>query len=351
MLQESLDDHIRDEEEVRRLLGAPILGHFPVMQEGHTALPTMLRAAQARALQNGQSPDKDGAGNNGAALPLGEDGLPTGLPMVEMETGSGYTPSGYATGPDRNLLEKFRVLRSNVQFTLVNRPHSTLLITSSVPQEGKSYTTSNLAAAMALDGRRVILIDADLHRPRQHEVFEVPVQPGLTNVLVGQAQLRDCLRDTGITGLRLLTAGVLPPNPVELLNSPAMETVLETLKGEADILIFDSPPLLATADAQVLASKVDGVLYVMQLGRVPKSAIARSFELLAQARANILGIALNKIDSHASRGGDYGAYHGGYYGGHYGERENRNGQPNGVPHAGGVTAESATSDKNGTEPA
>jgi succinoglycan biosynthesis transport protein ExoP len=195
-------------------------------------------------------------------------------------------------------------------------------VTSSVPQEGKSYTASNLAAAMALDGRRVILIDADLHHPRQHEVFDMVVQPGLTNLLVGQAQLKDCLRESGITGLRILTAGILPPNPVELLNSPAMEAILEALKVESDIIIFDSPPLLATADAQVLASKVDGVLYVMQLGRVPKSAIARSFELMAQARANILGIALNKIDAESSRGSNYGGYH---YNSYYGERENRDG--------------------------
>jgi capsular exopolysaccharide synthesis family protein len=257
----------------------------------------MLRAAQKRASHH------ELAGSNGSAAPY-----------VHVEA------DGYAVGPERTLLERFRVLRSNVQFTQVDRPHSTMLVTSTVPQEGKSYTASNLAAAMALDGRRVILVDADLHRPRQHGVFKVPVQPGLTNVLVGQAQLKDCLHETGIEGFRVLTAGVLPPNPVELLNSPSMESVLELLKSEADLVIFDSPPVLATADAQVLASKVDGVLYVMQLGSVPKSAVARSFELLEQARANILGIALNKIGGETNFSG--------YYSGYYGAPEDRNGQPN-----------------------
>lgn len=310
MLQESLDDHLRDEDEVRRLLGASILGHFPLMPEGQNALPAILRAARMKSPQALELGAEDGSTAPGVGGLVGAGTAPF---TTSLENGGLY-----AQGGDRNLLEKFRVLRSNVQFTLVDREHSTLLITSSVPQEGKSYTASNLATAMAFDGRRVILIDADLHRPRQHEAFDVPLQPGLTNVLVGQAKIENTLHETGVPGLRLLTAGVLPPNPVELLNSPSMEVLLETLRAEADILIFDSPPLLATADAQVLASKVDGVLYVMQLGRVPKSAIQRSFELLQQARANVLGIALNKIDASSHRNGHYGSYYyGGYYGGHY----------------------------------
>lgn len=297
MLQESLDDHMRDEEEVRRTLSAPILGHFPIMHEGAATLPVMLRAAQKHALLGHAS-----ANGTGATSPFA-DRVPE---------------EGYAAGSDRTLLERFRVLRSNVQFTQVDRPHSTLLVTSTVPQEGKSYTASNLASAMALDGKRVILIDADLHRPRQHTVFDLPVQPGLTNILVGQAELKDCLRETGVVNLRLLPAGVLPPNPVELLNSPSMEAVLETLKADADIVIFDSPPLLATSDAQVLASKLDGVLYVMQLGSVPKSAVARAFELLEQARANVLGITLNKIGSESNFSG--------YYNGYYNDPDDGNGR-------------------------
>jgi capsular exopolysaccharide synthesis family protein len=307
LLQESLDDHMRDEEEVRRMLAVPILGHFPLMGEGHSALPAIFRASQKSALQSGSEESLD--------PPLPDTlGSPEDVPVIGLDIGNGYSRNGYAVGSDRNLLEKFRVLRSNVQFTLVNRSHSTLLVTSSVPQEGKSYTTSNLASVMALDGRRVILVDADLHRPTQHQVFDLPLQPGLTNVLAGQAQLEDCLHETGVNGLRILTGGAIPPNPVELLNSSVMEGLLETLKSQCDILIFDSPPLLATADAQVMSSKVDGVLYVMQLGRVSKSGVARSFELLAQARANVIGIVLNKIDDQTRQNSYYGGYYGEYYG-------------------------------------
>lgn len=313
MLQESLDDHIRDEDEARRLLGTPVLGHFPMMSDSQkTLLP------QAARLQAGEA-----AG--------GGEGMAVGYALNGDGTTDLKALSSNGDSSNRSLLEKFRVLRSNVQFTLIDRAHTTILITSSAPQEGKSYTAANLAVAMAMDGRRVILVDADLHRPRAHETFEVPLQPGLTNILVGQAQIENCLRETSVPGLRLLTAGVLPPNPVELLNSPTMEALMDGLREQADMLIFDSPPLLATADAQVLASKVDGVLYVMQLGRVPKSSVRRSFELLQQARANVIGIVLNKMDDKSSRSSYYSGYngyggYGGYHSGDYRD-EPRNGQP------------------------
>jgi capsular exopolysaccharide synthesis family protein len=162
---------------------------------------------------------------------------------------------------------------------------------------------------MAMDKRQVVLVDSDLRRPRVHEIFGMEAQPGLTNVLVGQVDLADALRETKIQGLRILTAGALPPNSVELLNSPAMDKLYSELKESSDIIIFDSPPVLATADAQVLSSRVDGVLYVMELGKVKRSAVQRSFELLHQARAHILGILFNKVDQ--NNGDRYDAYN--YY--------------------------------------
>lgn len=287
LLIESLDDHLHDEESVRHLVNTPILGHFPLMKDHQPSLLALAAGLQSSQYESGALVD--------AAVP------------------DPQTLARYPMHSDRHLLENFRMLRSNVQFTLANQPHRTLLVTSTMPAEGKSYTASNLAIAMALDGRRVVLIDSDLHRPRLHEAFDLPRQPGLSNVLVGQSQLDDCLRESGVPGMRLLTAGVLPPNPVELLNSPTMAALIETLKGKADVLIFDAPPLLATADAQVLASKVDGVLYVMQLGRVPRSAVQRSFELLRQARANVIGIVFNKISERIQSDGYYGYSYGSRY--------------------------------------
>lgn len=289
MLQESLDDHIRDEDEARRILNTPALGHFPLVEGSQRILLSLPAGIQPNIGQGNWDLSSDSEEPDNKAL--------------------AERPPRY----NRNLLEKFRMLRSNVQFTLINRAYRTIMVTSSMPQEGKSYTASNLAIAMAIDGRRVVLIDADMHRPRMHEAFEVPRQPGLSNVLAGQAKLEDCLYETKIPGLHLLPAGVSPPNPVELLNSPALDALLATLSTRADDVIFDSPPVLATADAQVLASKVDGVLYVMQLGKVPKSSVQRSFELLNQAHANIIGTVFNKMTEGTHSGG-YNGYNYGYYG-------------------------------------
>jgi capsular exopolysaccharide synthesis family protein len=250
MLQETLDDHITDEEEARHLIGMPVLGHSPMIPEG-----------QSRVLQLSES--------------------------------------------NPRLLERFRVLRTNVQFTLLNLPKRTLLITSTLPGEGKTSTAVNLAFAMAMDKRRVILVDADLRLPSVHKVFGMENRFGLTNVLVGQMDLHSALQDTPTPGLRVLTSGALPPNSAELLNSPAMDDVLRVLKEEADVVIFDCSPNMAAADAQVLSAKVDGVIYVMELGKVPKSAVQRSFELLHRADAHILGILFNKVGDEQTDGYDY----------------------------------------------
>ena len=257
LLQDSLDDRIRDEDEARGMIGAPVLGYFPL-------------------------------------LPILD-----GQPILDIHN------------PDRLLLETFRALRSNVQFALVNSTGRKLQVTSTVPNEGKSYIVSNLAIAMALDGRRVILVDADLHRPSMHERFELKRQPGLTNVLVGEVALRAALQTTEVPGLRVLSAGALPPNPAELLNSPAMDAILRQLDQEADLIFFDSPPLLATSDSQLLSAKMDGVVFVMQMGSVARSGTLRAFELLKQAHANVIGIVFNKVTGSKSEL-SYEAYSG-YY--------------------------------------
>ena len=140
------------------------------------------------------------------------------------------------------------------------------MVTSTAPGEGKSVTAANLAIAMALDGKKVILVDCDLRRPTVHEKFGIRGTPGLTNVLVGAMDLDLALQDTEVENLKLLASGPIPPNPAELLNSRAFEVVQEQLKDRSDVVILDSPPCLSVADAQVLAANVDGLIYVVQLG-------------------------------------------------------------------------------------
>ena len=258
LLQEFLDDRINSPEDARRIVGTPALGYVP-----------MIENEEARLL------------------------------------------SGSRSGG--SVLESYRVLRSNVRFAAVDTPIHSLLVTSTVPGEGKSVTAYNLAVAMALDGRNVILVDTDLRRPTMHEKAKVAQQPGLTNVLVGHTSLEDAIKETNIPGLRVLPAGPLPPNPAELLNSQAMKQLHKALKDQADIVIFDSPPCLATADAQVMAAETDGVLYVVQFGEAKKSAVRHAVEMLRQARTRILGVVFNKIDLTAKRDAYYYGYYG-YYG-------------------------------------
>ena len=185
-------------------------------------------------------------------------------------------------------------------------------------------TATNLAIVMALDGRKVILVDADLRRSTIHEKFEMHQSPGLTNVLIGRTTLEAALRDTNFPGLRVLTAGPQPPNPAELLNSVPMQNLHERLKEYADVIIYDSPPCLATADAQVLSASVDGVLYVVQLGETKKSGVRQAIELLNQAHANVLGVIFNKVGMPGKPNGYYGYYgYYGTYGGIYGEDGSR----------------------------
>ncbi len=211
------------------------------------------------------------------------------------------------------MLESYRVLRSNVRFAAVDEPLQSILVTSTVPGEGKSLTAANLAVAMALDGKRVVLVDADLRRPTVHEKFGLRHAPGLTNVLVGAMDLDSALQSTSIENLRILTSGPIPPNPAELLNSRAMEQTQEDLKERADMVIFDSPPCLSVADAQVLSATVDGLIYVIQLGSTKKSALRHGYELLRQAHARILGVVYNKIQTDNGRSEYYYGYYSYYH--------------------------------------
>ncbi len=256
MLQEYMDDRINEPEDAQRLLQAPALGYVPLVQREESRL------------------------------------------IADLTGGS--------------TLESYRVLRSNVQFATVDGPISSVMVTSTVPGEGKSVTACNLAVAMALDGRQVILVDADLRRPTIHEKLKLKLQPGLTNVLLGRQSLDTALQPTSIDGLRVLASGPLPPNPAELLNSRAMRQLHDELKTHAEIVIFDTPPCLATADAQVLASFADGVLYVIHLGQTKRSAVRHAEELLRQAHARVLGVVFNKIDLSANRSSYYYSQYG-YY--------------------------------------
>lgn len=207
--------------------------------------------------------------------------------------------------------EAYRTLRTNIQFSSVDKPIKTLLVTSSSPGEGKSTTAANLAVVLAQTGQHVIVVDTDLRRPVLHKVFDVPNNTGLTTALLvsDPAQISAHLQETEIDNLTLLTSGPIPPNPSELLGSHRMTSLVQALSELADIVIFDSPPVLAVTDAAVLARQVDGVLLVADAGHTKEHALAAAASELEKTGGNLLGVALNRLD--ARRGYNYYYYY--YY--------------------------------------
>ncbi len=201
-----------------------------------------------------------------------------------------------------HLAEAFRILRTNIHFSTLDKPVRTLLLTSTGPGEGKSTVSANLAIAMAQAGNRCILVDADLRKPAQHKIFGVTNRTGLTNLLLGQKTLEEVLQPTSVSGLRLMVSGPLPPNPAELLGSEAMQKIIAALKEEAESVIFDAPPAVAFSDTAVLASRMDGVLLVLNAGSVPREVALRAKAVLEGVKARILGVVMNNVDLAGNQG-------------------------------------------------
>ena len=225
-----------------------------------------------------------------------------------------------ANEPRSGNAEAYRILRTNISFSAVDKPLHSILLTSASPSEGKSVTAANLAVTMAQAGYRTILIDCDLRKPSQQKLFGVSNDTGLTNCLLSHANLSNFVRPTRVDNLRLLTTGPTPPNPAELLGSRSMHDVLETLTNDCDILIVDSPPVLAVADASILSRSIDGVLLVVDSGQTRRDSILRAKEALEQTGARVLGVVLNRV----SRGHSYYSYSYKYY---YGKGESKKNRP------------------------
>jgi polysaccharide biosynthesis transport protein len=202
--------------------------------------------------------------------------------------------------------EAIRSLRINLQFTKIDSSLELLMVTSAMPGDGKTTVASNLAVVMAQAGRRVVMIDGDLRKPRLHLAFGLPRSPGLTETLMaGPNAAPGYLHSTVVPNLTVLTSGESAPNPAELLGSHRMQQVLERLREEADVIIIDSPPLLPVSDAQLLAATIKDVLLVVSLRRTQKGATYQALEALERVNANLLGIVVNQAQQ-AARGYYYG---------------------------------------------
>ena len=207
------------------------------------------------------------------------------------------------TDPRSPVSEAYRTLRTNLSFYSVDDPIHSLVITSSASDDDKSIVAANLAVTMAQSGRKTILVDCDLRRPTLNQLFDLNAEPGLTNVILGEYDGIP-LQQTGVENLSLLASGPKPPNPADMLGSKRVDTLIAELTGQADLVIFDSPPALAVTDAAVLGAKVDGVLLVISAGKTRREHAERAKESLEKARVRIVGSTLTNAP-HDSMVGDY----------------------------------------------
>jgi non-specific protein-tyrosine kinase len=274
-------------------------------------------------------------------------GLPT-LATIEVLPDATHRRDALVTlnAPRSPLSEAFRTLRTNLQFGLKARKRRTILITSASPGEGKSTVAANLAVVMAQKGIRVILADADLRRPTVHRAFGLPNSLGMTSLLLDEdLTLDDALRPIeGVETLFVLTSGPLPPNPAEVLDSDATDKLIALLRERADVVIVDSPPLLAVTDAAVLAEKVDGTVLVFDAGSTRMEAARRAISSLTTVGVTPMGAVVNRMDRREGRyyssayryKYDYSGYYGTGGGGGDGDSTPPAGRPPRNPGAGWV---------------
>ncbi len=248
---EYLDNTIKGTEDVERLAGLPSLGVVPHYE-------------------------KDESGANP------QDGH-AGVELMSLKH------------PDSLSSEYYRTIRTSIMFSAAGRPMKCIAVTSTMAQEGKTSVVSNLAISFSQLNQKVLLIEADLRRPRLHQIFKVRRIKGMSNYLAGQAPLIEAAQATSIENIWVLPCGPLPPNPAELLNSPKMKDLIDEAKQIFDIILIDTPPLLAVVDPVIVAAVADGVALVVQANKTARKPFVRAVEELKKSNARIIGVILNDI--------------------------------------------------------
>ncbi len=271
---DSLDNSIKTVEELEHGFGTPVLGLIPAIQA------------------EGQRSSRKNGGDEVA--------------RISATLVTKYTPRSHVS-------EAYRSLRTNIQFSRIDDPLKTVVISSAAPSEGKSTTAANLAITTAITGIRTLLVDADLRRPVIHSLFGLEREPGIINLLAEKLPLEKVIKPSGIDNLSVLTCGAIPPNPSELLGSQRMKELIKTLSQQYDLVLFDSPPVITVTDTAVLSPQVDGIVLVVKSHVTDKRALARAKTILSNLKATILGVILNKIELSGLAGGYDYYYHYNYY--------------------------------------
>jgi polysaccharide biosynthesis transport protein len=279
-LLELLDSSVKTQDDIEKTIGVTFLGVIPTIEDGVKGAPVLKGSKDLYVLNH----------------------------------------------PKSAVAECCRAIRTNLLFMTPDRPAKTLLVTSGSPQEGKTTTAVNLAVTLAQSGLKVLLVDTDLRRPRLHKAFGIPSTPdGVSKAILGESDVFDMIRETGVPGLDLLPCGATPPNPAELLHAERFKRIVEQLSERYDRVIFDSPPVGAVTDATILARLTMGTVLVAQSGRTAKDALARARRLLGFSGVNVLGCILNDLD--LSKQGSYGYYYYSRYGYYSRDGESDGGKP------------------------
>lgn len=212
------------------------------------------------------------------------------------------------TRPSSVIAEQFRTIRTNIQFSMVDKNLKTLVITSAGPGAGKSTISANLAVTFAMQGKKVLIVDADMRKPTVHKTFRLPNRDGLTTLLTERdVEIKDIAHRLDTEGLFIITSGVIPPNPSELLASNRMNQLITEFEELFDLIIFDMPPVIAVTDAQVMSSKADGTIFVVNKDGADKEMVIKSKELLGKVKANVIGVVFNRVEL---KGDNYYYYYG-----------------------------------------
>lgn len=199
------------------------------------------------------------------------------------------------------IAEQFRTIRTNIKFALPETDLKMILVTSSIPGEGKSTNAANLGVVFAQEGKKVLIVDADMRKPTLHHTFGIFNTVGLSTILSKQTEFHHAIQETLVEGLFVLPSGPLPPNPAELLSSKMFDAFLKETKKDYDFIIFDAPPLLCVSDAQIMAHQCDGTLLIIHSTVAEKEDVLKSQSILATAQAKVLGVILNNYKIPKSR--------------------------------------------------
>ncbi len=243
------------------------------------------------------------------------------IPTIE-KTKDGWVPDLVVHDqPKSAVAECLRAVRTNLLFMSPERPLKTIMVTSSGPQEGKTTTATSLAITMAGSGSRVLLVDADMRKPRVHKIFGLETRAGLSSLILGEGTLAELTQPTQVPKLDVLPCGPVPPNPAELLHTAAFQRLLAEMAAGYDRVIIDSPPVGVVADAVVVGTQVDGVLVVLKAGKTSRDAARQAVKQLRDVNAPIFGAVLNDLDLQDQKYGQYAYYYQyGYYDGDKAEK-------------------------------